>query len=34
LDARAAGEEFYLDFCHVNHAANARIAAAMARALP
>jgi hydroxypyruvate isomerase len=33
LDARSPGEEFYLDFCHVNHAANARIAAAMASAL-
>jgi lysophospholipase L1-like esterase len=30
LDQRAEGEEFYLDYCHVNHAANARIAAAMA----
>jgi len=29
LDSRAPGEEFYLDFCHVNHAANARIAEAM-----
>jgi len=34
LDARSAGEEFYLDFCHVNHRANARIAAAMVKALP
>ena len=30
MDARTAGEEFYLDYCHVNHAANARIAGAMA----
>lgn len=30
LDQRAEGEEFYLDYCHVNHAANARIAAAIA----
>ena len=30
LDQRADGEEFYLDYCHVNHAANARIAGAMA----
>ena len=29
LDDRQPGEEFYLDFCHVNHSANARIAAAM-----
>ena len=34
LDGRTAGEEFYLDFCHVNHASNARIAAAMIQALP
>jgi hypothetical protein len=26
LDARSAGEEFYFDFCHVNHAANRRLA--------
>jgi hypothetical protein len=26
LEARSPGEEFYLDFCHVNHTANARIA--------
>ncbi len=30
LDARGNGEEFYLDYCHVNHAANARISAAIA----
>lgn len=30
LDQRAGGEEFYLDYCHVNHAANARIARTMA----
>ena len=30
LDQRTEGEEFYLDYCHVNHAANARIAGAMA----
>jgi len=30
LDERSGGEEFYLDFCHVNHVANARIAAALA----
>ena len=29
LDDRTGGEEFYLDFCHVNHRANARLAAAM-----
>jgi lysophospholipase L1-like esterase len=29
LDRRCPGEEFYLDYCHVNHAANERIAAAM-----
>jgi hypothetical protein len=29
LDERAQEEEFYLDFCHVNHAANARIAQAI-----
>jgi hypothetical protein len=33
LDARAPGEEFYLDYCHVNHAANARIAEAVAPAV-
>lgn len=33
LDARAPGEEFYLDFCHVNDAANARIAGAMSERL-
>jgi hypothetical protein len=26
LDERAAGEEFFLDFCHANHAASERIA--------
>lgn len=26
LDARRDGEEFYFDFCHVNHAANERLA--------
>jgi hypothetical protein len=26
LDARREGEEFYFDFCHVNHAANERLA--------
>ena len=37
LDERTPEEEFYLDFCHVNHAANRRIAAAIGerlRALP
>jgi len=34
LTDRLPGEEFYLDFCHVNHAANARIAAAMLVCLP
>jgi hypothetical protein len=34
LDARTGGEEFYLDFCHLNHIANGRIAAAMLRTLP
>jgi hypothetical protein len=38
LDSRRAGEEFYLDFCHVNHHANQRIAEAiherLAPALP
>jgi hypothetical protein len=29
LDARSAGEEFYFDFCHVNHAANERLARAL-----
>jgi hypothetical protein len=29
LDGREAGEEYYLDFCHVNHAANQRIAEAI-----
>jgi hypothetical protein len=29
LDERQRGEEFYLDFCHVNHVANARIAGAI-----
>lgn len=33
LDPRAPGEEFYLDYCHVNHTANARIAEAMAEGL-
>lgn len=33
LDARADGEEFYLDYCHVNHAANARIAGAISERL-
>lgn len=33
LDDRAPGEEFYLDFCHVNHAANRRIAAAIGERL-
>jgi hypothetical protein len=26
LDDRALGQEYYLDFCHVNHAANERLA--------
>jgi hypothetical protein len=29
LDARRDGEEFYFDFCHVNHAANERLARAI-----
>jgi hypothetical protein len=29
LDARCDGEEFYFDFCHVNHAANERLARAI-----
>lgn len=29
LEERRPGQEFYLDFCHVNHIANARIAAAI-----
>jgi hypothetical protein len=29
LNARRDGEEFYLDFCHVNHAANERLARAI-----
>src|SRR5262249_43700156 len=29
LDTRSAGEEFYFDFCHVNHAANERLARAL-----
>jgi len=33
LDARAEREEFYLDYCHVNHAANARIATAILEGL-
>jgi hypothetical protein len=33
LDARRAGEEVYLDYCHVNHVANARIAAELYRAM-
>lgn len=34
FDQRPEGEEYYLDYCHVNHAANARIAAAMADKIP
>jgi hypothetical protein len=29
LDERSPGEEFYLDYCHVNHHANARVARAI-----
>jgi hypothetical protein len=29
LEEREAGEEYYLDFCHVNHAANERLARAI-----
>jgi hypothetical protein len=29
LDTRAGGEEFYFDFCHVNHTANDRLARAL-----
>ena len=34
LNERRPGEEFFLDFCHVNHSANARIAAAMLPLVP
>ena len=34
LDDRSPGEEFYLDFCHVNHIANARIASEIFTRIP
>jgi hypothetical protein len=33
LDTRSTGEEFYLDFVHVNHEANEKIARALFEAI-